>query len=112
MEAKANDARRQVKVVCPHACPDTCVMTVAVEGDRAVALGGDAAHRFTAGFLCAKVNRYLERVYSPERILHPMRRVAGGRGSSPWTHSVRERPRSRTSTSPSCRAPTPPWLSA
>ena len=72
MEAKANDARRQVKVVCPHDCPDTCVMTVAVEGDRAVALGGDAAHRFTAGFLCAKVNRYLERVYSPERILHPM----------------------------------------
>ncbi len=65
MEAKANDARRQVKVVCPHDCPDTCVMTVAVEGDRAVALGGGggvAAHRFTAGFLCAKVNRYLERV--------------------------------------------------
>jgi anaerobic selenocysteine-containing dehydrogenase len=50
-------------------------MTVEVEGDRAVALGGDPGHRFTQGFLCAKVNRYLERVYSPERILRPMRRV-------------------------------------
>ena len=71
----AGSARRQVKVVCPHDCPDTCVMSVDVEGGRAVALGGDAVRRFTGGFLCAKVNRYLERVYSPDRILHPMRRV-------------------------------------
>ena len=63
------------KVVCPHDCPDTCVMTITVEGDRAVALGGDPEHRFTQGFLCAKVNRYLERVYSPDRILHPLKRV-------------------------------------
>jgi anaerobic selenocysteine-containing dehydrogenase len=63
------------KVVCPHDCPDTCVMTVTVENGRAVELGGDAAHPFTRGFLCAKVNRYLERVYSPERLLHPLRRT-------------------------------------
>jgi anaerobic selenocysteine-containing dehydrogenase len=66
-------------VVCPHDCPDTCVMSVEVEGGRAVALGGDPEHPFTRGFLCAKVNRYLERVYSPERILHPMKRV-GAKG--------------------------------
>jgi len=54
-------------------------MTVDVEGDRAVALGGDPDHRFTQGFLCVKVSRYLERVYSPERILHPLRR-AGKKG--------------------------------
>ncbi len=68
------------KVVCPHDCPDTCVMTVTVEGERAVAIGGDPDHRFTQGFLCAKVNRYLERVYSPDRLLHPLRRV-GPKGS-------------------------------
>src|SRR5512139_3609576 len=67
--------RRRLKVVCPHDCPDTCVMTVDVEGGRAVALGGDPAHRFTRGFLCVKVGRYLDRVYSPERLLHPLRRV-------------------------------------
>jgi len=74
----AEDAQVR-KVVCPHDCPDTCVMTVKVEGGRAVEIGGDPAHRFTAGFLCAKVNRYLERVYSPDRILHPLRRV-GAKG--------------------------------
>lgn len=67
--------RRRLKVVCPHDCPDTCVMTVDVEGERAVSVGGDPGHRFTQGFLCAKVNRYLDRVYSPDRILHPLRRV-------------------------------------
>ncbi len=60
------------KVVCPHDCPDTCVMTVTVDGDRAVDLGGDPGHRFTQGFLCAKVNQYLDRVYSPDRILYPL----------------------------------------
>jgi anaerobic selenocysteine-containing dehydrogenase len=54
-------------------------MTVTVEGSRAVAIGGDPDHRFTQGFLCAKVNQYLDRVYSPDRILHPLRRV-GAKG--------------------------------
>ncbi len=63
------------KVICPHDCPDTCVMDVTVQDGRAIAIGGDRAHPFTRGFLCAKVNRYLERVYSPDRILHPLRRT-------------------------------------
>ncbi|HVD76879.1 MAG TPA: molybdopterin-dependent oxidoreductase, partial [Vicinamibacteria bacterium] len=66
---------RRLKVVCPHDCPDTCVMTVDVEDGRAVAVGGDPDHRFTQGFLCAKVNHYLERVYSPDRILQPLKRT-------------------------------------
>jgi anaerobic selenocysteine-containing dehydrogenase len=68
-------ATRIAKVVCPHDCPDTCVMSVQVEGGRATGIGGDPDHPFTRGFLCAKVNRYLERVYSPERLLHPLRRT-------------------------------------
>lgn len=50
-------------------------MTVGVENDRAVTIGGDPDHPFTKGFLCAKVNQYLDRVYSPERLLHPLRRI-------------------------------------
>ena len=63
------------KIVCPHDCPDTCVATVDVENGRAVRIGGDHDHSFTQGFLCAKVNQYLERVYSPDRILHPLKRI-------------------------------------
>ena len=63
------------KVVCPHDCPDTCVATIEVENGRAIKIGGDPDHSFTQGFLCAKVNQYLDRVYSKDRILHPMKRV-------------------------------------
>lgn len=60
---------------CAHDCPDTCVWQVTVDNGRAVQLVGDPDHPFTRGTLCAKVNRYLERVYHPERILHPLRRT-------------------------------------
>ncbi len=64
---------------CPHDCPDTCAMLITVEDGRATKVEGDPTHPPTAGFLCTKVNRYLERVYSPQRLLYPMRR-AGKKG--------------------------------
>ncbi len=64
-----------VKSVCPLDCPDTCSMLVTVEGQKAVALKGDPDHAFTRGFLCQKMARYLDRVYSPDRLLRPLRRV-------------------------------------
>jgi anaerobic selenocysteine-containing dehydrogenase len=65
---------------CPHDCPDTCAWQVTVENGVAVQLRGDPDHPFTRGGLCAKVNHYLDRVYSPDRILHPLRRT-GPKGS-------------------------------
>jgi anaerobic selenocysteine-containing dehydrogenase len=38
---------------------------------------GDPEHPVTRGFLCAKVSKYLDRVYSPSRLLYPSRRRAG-----------------------------------
>ena len=72
--------RTVVRGVCPHNCPDRCVWNVTVEGGRAVSLSGDPDHPITRGGLCAKVDPYLERVYSPDRILHPQRR-AGPKGA-------------------------------
>ncbi len=57
-------------------------MLITVEDGRAVKIQGDPAHPVTRGFLCAKVAKYLDRVYSPERVLYPMRRVvAKGEGT-------------------------------
>ena len=75
-----------VRAVCPHDCPDTCAMTVTVDNGRAVELHGDAAHPFTRGFLCGKVARYLERVYHPERLQYPLKRV-GPKGSRQFERS-------------------------
>ncbi|MBX6312656.1 MAG: molybdopterin-dependent oxidoreductase, partial [Isosphaeraceae bacterium] len=61
--------------VCPLDCPDTCRMVVTVEDGVAVDLRGDREHPFTRGFLCQKMARYLDRVYSEDRLLYPLRRV-------------------------------------
>jgi anaerobic selenocysteine-containing dehydrogenase len=73
-----------VRGACPHDCPDTCATLVTVQDGRAVRIAGDPDHPFTAGFLCAKVNRYLERTYNPDRLLQPLRRT-GAKGSGAFT---------------------------
>ncbi len=65
---------------CPHDCPDTCAFRTRVENGRAVALEARADHPITAGFLCGKVSDYVERVYAPDRLLHPLVRT-GPKGS-------------------------------
>ena len=68
--------KRVVHSACPHDCPDACGALITVEDGRATRIPGDPAHPITQGFLCAKVAKYLDRVYSPDRVLYPMRRVA------------------------------------
>src|ERR687888_1099195 len=64
-----------VHAACPHDCPDACGVLITVEDGRATRIQGDPAHPVTRGFLCAKVAKYLDRVYSPDRVLYPMRRI-------------------------------------
>jgi len=72
---------RVVHGVCPHDCPDCCALETRVDDQgRAISVRGRADHPVTRGWLCVKVNRYLERVYHPERLLTPLRRV-GPKGS-------------------------------
>ena len=46
-----------------------------MQDGRATKIQGDPSHPVTRGFLCAKVAKYLDRVYSPDRVLYPMRRI-------------------------------------
>ena len=65
-----------VKAACPHDCPDACGVLITVDDGRATRIQGDPEHPVTRGFLCAKVAKYLDRVYSPDRVMYPMRRIA------------------------------------
>ena len=65
-----------VRAACPHDCPDACGVLITVQDGRATKIQGDPEHPVTRGFLCAKVAKYIDRVYSPERVLYPMRRIA------------------------------------
>ncbi len=67
--------KQVVHAACPHDCPDACGVLITVADGRATKIQGDPGHPVTRGFLCAKVAKYLDRVYSPDRVLYPMRRV-------------------------------------
>jgi anaerobic selenocysteine-containing dehydrogenase len=68
-----------VNGTCHHDCPDSCGWTVTVDDDGrvpvAVKLRGNPAHPYSYGELCPKVNRFLDRVYAPDRVLTPLRRI-------------------------------------
>ncbi len=73
----------KVSGVCPHDCPDTCATITEVQDGQAIAFYARPDHPHTQGWLCAKVRPYLERVYHPERLHTPLRRV-GAKGSGAW----------------------------
>ena len=64
-------------IACPHDCPDTCSILVTRDNrtGKAVRVQGDPSHPVTRGYLCNKVNHYLELVYNDKRVLYPHKRV-------------------------------------
>ena len=78
MAGTAETPLRVIHTVCSHDCPDSCAVLVTVNSEgKAVKVQGDPTQPVTQGFLCGKVAKYLDRVYSPERLLYPMRRKPG-----------------------------------
>jgi len=79
--------------VCPLDCPDRCALDVTVDQGRVVKIDGSDRSEYTDGYICAKVRRFDRRVYSPERVLHPMKRT-GPKGSGrferiSWPEAIR-----------------------
>src|SRR3954454_21335533 len=78
---------RTLHSVCALDCPDACSLLIDVdEAGRGSKLRGNPVHPVTRGFLCGKVARYLEREYSPNRLMHPIRR-AGSKGEGKFVRN-------------------------
>ena len=66
--------------VCPLDCPDTCSLSVTVDGDRIAKITGNRANPITEGVICNKVARYYpDFVHGPNRLRKPLLRT-GPRG--------------------------------
>jgi anaerobic selenocysteine-containing dehydrogenase len=76
-----------VRGACSHDCPDTCAWIVETKAGKAERLYGDPDHPFTRGTLCAKVSHYLERVYHPDRVLYPLKRI-GSKGEGRFVQTT------------------------
>src|SRR5262245_23977685 len=60
-----------VETACPLDCPDACSLAVTVQHGKIVAIDGSRKQPVTAGYICAKVRNFDQRVYGPDRLLHP-----------------------------------------
>ncbi len=70
---------------CPHDCPSTCALEIDIGADGRIGrVHGAKANDYTDGVICAKVARYAERLYHPDRLLKPMKRK-GAKGAGNWT---------------------------
>jgi anaerobic selenocysteine-containing dehydrogenase len=68
---------------CPHDCPDACGIQTEVQNGYAIKISAQKKHPIADGWLCAKVSPYLDRVYHPDRLKTPLRRI-GPKGSGQW----------------------------
>ena len=66
--------------MCPLDCPDACSLEVKVEEGRVASVEGSNVNPLTDGFICAKVRRFADHMYGPDRVLQPAVRD-GDKGS-------------------------------
>jgi len=64
-----------VETACPLDCPDACSLAVTVQHGKVVSIDGAHRNPVTEGYICAKVRKFGDRVYGPDRLLHPAVRV-------------------------------------
>src|SRR5579872_6266455 len=60
-----------VETACPLDCPDACSLNVTVRHGKLVEIDGSRRNPVTDGFICAKVRKFGDRVYGPDRLLYP-----------------------------------------
>ncbi|OUO89834.1 molybdopterin dinucleotide-binding protein [Gordonibacter sp. An230] len=84
----AGDQRKKVeydeiKKTCCHGCLGHCPVLAYLKDGVVVKLMGDPNGGESRGSICPKCLNQLQTMYSPRRILHPLRR-AGERGENKW----------------------------
>jgi anaerobic selenocysteine-containing dehydrogenase len=82
----APPSEHSVSTVCPLDCPDACSLDVTVQEGKVTVIDGSKANPVTAGYICAKVRRFPERMYGPDRVQHPS--VRKGPKGAGWFERV------------------------
>lgn len=61
--------------VCSLDCPDQCGLLIHKEAGKIVKIEGDPSHPVTQGAICNKVRHMAERIYDPDRLSYPLKRI-------------------------------------
>jgi anaerobic selenocysteine-containing dehydrogenase len=76
-----------VETACPLDCPDACSLSVTVQQGKVITIDGSHKNPVTDGYICAKVRKFGERVYGPDRLLYPAVR-SGRKGEGRFTRAT------------------------
>ncbi len=79
--------------VCSLDCPDQCGLLVHKKDGKIIKMEGDPNHPVTRGNICNKVRNMPERLYDPNRIQFPLKRI-GSKGTGKfeqisWNEAIR-----------------------
>lgn len=66
---------KKISFGCGLDCFDNCSMVATIENDRITKIEGNKDHPLTQGIICIKGRKHLERLYHPDRILSPKRKI-------------------------------------
>ncbi len=75
---------------CPRNCYSTCSFKVWTDNGKVVKIDPQPLNRSTPEGICLKGLSYVERVNSPRRILHPLKRVNGEFKQISWDEALNE----------------------
>src|SRR5712691_1049174 len=91
-EPKLRGPASVVETACPLDCPDACSLAVTVQHGKVIEIDGSHKNPVTEGFICAKVRKFGQRVYGPDRILYPAirkgRKGAGQFKRTSWEEAL------------------------
>ena len=79
---------KTIRTTCALDCQDACGIDADVEDGRIVRLRGAVDHPYTEGFLCIRLNRFLDRLYGPERVTQPRRKIRAGWKDIGWDDAL------------------------
>lgn len=77
------EVAEEVIKTCCEECPEHCGLLVHVKDGRVVRIRGDTEHPLSKGYACIKGVNAHTRLYHPDRIKYPIKRI-GKRGEGRW----------------------------
>ena len=75
---------KEVITTCTRDCPNSCGLVATVKDGKLLKLTGSPDHPLTKGVACGKTSKYIQRVYSEERVIHPMKQKKSGWKRVSW----------------------------
>lgn len=77
-----------ITTACPRDCYEGCEIQATVVNGKLTRLTGGTENQYTNGIICQRVRKYQERVYAPERITSPMKKVDGKWVNISWDEAI------------------------